>query len=102
METHSKAANLVQRLSSKHPEERHCGRWALPIAGAVLLILAAGSVVLVVDWDMFKHTQPLPTSTVTLSLPPERSLATAAGKPLCITRGIETMPMPNRTCISKN
>ena len=96
METRSRAANLVRRP--------RYGQWVhgLFIAEAVLLILVAGSVVLVVAWDMFKYTQPLPTSTATRSLPPERSLATAAGTTPCIVRSVETMPIPSRTCISES
>ncbi|MEM1292520.1 MAG: hypothetical protein AAGH67_13705 [Cyanobacteria bacterium P01_H01_bin.162] len=97
METRSRAANLVRRP--------RYGRWVhgLLIAEAVLLILVAGSVGLVVAWDMLKYTQPLPTSTATRSLQPERSLATTiAANPNCIVRSVETAPVQGRTCISES
>ena len=73
-------------------------QWAqnLLIAEAVLFILVAGGVGLVVAWDMVKYTQPLPTSTATLSLPSELSLANAD----CIARSTEALP--DHTCISEN
>ena len=93
METGSRVTNLVRRP--------RYGRWGhgLFIAEAVLLILVAGSIVLVVAWDMLKYKQPLPTSTATLSLQPERSLAAT---PNCIVRTGETIPVQNRTCISES
>ncbi|MEO1094080.1 MAG: hypothetical protein AAFX01_04170 [Cyanobacteria bacterium J06638_28] len=96
METRSRAANLVRRP--------RYGPWVhgLLIAEAVLLILVAGSVVLVVAWEMFNNAQPLPTSPATLSLPPERSLATATGTTPCIVRSVETMPVQGRICISES
>lgn len=93
METRSRAANLLRRP--------RYGQWVhgLLIAEAMLLILVAGSVVPVVAWDMLKYTQPLPTSTATLSLPPERSLAATTN---CIVRSVETAPVQGRICISES
>ncbi|MGD1861534.1 MAG: hypothetical protein ACFB0E_16395 [Leptolyngbyaceae cyanobacterium] len=70
MKTVLSVVNSAARLFSKHPRGKRYGKWlhGLLIAEAVLLILVAGSVVLVVAWEIFKHTQPLPTSTAPLSL----------------------------------
>lgn len=81
------------------------GQWVhgLLIAEAVLLVLVTGSVVLVVAWDMFKHTQPLPTFTATFSILPERSLVTVlAATTNCIVRSVETAPIQGHICISES
>ena len=105
METGSQVTHLVRRLLSQHSTGTRYGQWihGLLIAEAVLLILVAGSVVLVVVWDMVKHAQPLPTYNATRSLQPERSLATTlAANPNCIVRSIEAAPAQGRICISEN